>query len=88
MGGGKPTLEVEPGSGTSNDTCMNTGICNSNTPRNSSIYLKAKDNNGNWTYVPYPDEWENFPILDPNYYSYASCQATTTRWYAVWGVSC
>jgi hypothetical protein len=83
MGGGRPTAEVDGDDDlASTHACIATGYCDSTTSRNSSIYLKAQGNTGNWYYVPYPNMQDNFPIIDPRYYSYTSCQATG------WLVSC
>ncbi len=57
--------------------CVNTGICDSYTPKNSSIYLKVIGADGYWTFVPYPQELSITPITDPAYFTYLYCSTNS-----------
>ena len=59
-----------------NSSCIYTGICGSDTSRNTTIYLKTQHANGSWSYLVYPDELNIVPLIDPQYYSFSSCVVT------------
>ncbi len=58
----------------STKNCMNNAVCDGNTPRNNTIYLKVQNGDGTWGLVSYPPALDAItPNTDSKYFSYNSC---------------